>query len=158
MENSNLKFDTMSIDTLPSYINTLNYTNRKYSKDDIDIETGLIESEVCQICFNIIWDRICLKCPNEKCDSSTDRAICITCSQKIFEKAYKDNIDFKCPFCRTVILKKEEYTLNVINDDEEALVIVYNPRERHLVTYKIVFALFCLFMIYVVITNIIYFN
>ena len=46
MKSSNIEFDSMSIETLPSYTNTLNYTNRKYSKDDIDIEAGFIESEV----------------------------------------------------------------------------------------------------------------
>ena len=144
MKSPNLEFDTMSEVNLPSYINTIDYSDRKYSKDDIDIEKGLIESEVCQICFNIIWDHMCLACPNKKCDSSIDRAICSDCSQKIFEKARQEQVDFLCPFCRTVIMEKDNYISNlqrefnnlqhavIIDDDldDEELVIVFNPRDN----------------------------
>lgn len=161
MKSSNLEIDTMSEVNLPSYINTIDYSNRKYSKDDIDIEKGLIDSEVCQICFNIIWDHMCLVCPNEQCDSSTDRAICSECSEKIYERARKDIADFVCPFCRTIIIDKNNFqrelidfqNLVIVNDDldDEDMVILFNPRERQ---RRVIFSILGLFafilLIYIV--------
>ena len=38
--------------------------NKKRAKDDLVINTT--KTIICQICFNIIWDKVTLKCPNKK--------------------------------------------------------------------------------------------
>ena len=134
MENNNFEFDTMSVESLPNNLTKLEY--KKYSKDDIDIEKGLVKSEVCQICFNIIWDHRSLVCSNKKCNHSLNTLICKNCSIKIYENAYNERIDFTCPFCRSVIIKKEEFMLtnqvenNTLQNNDEELMVVFNSTNR----------------------------
>lgn len=162
MESPNLEITSISEEELPSYVNTLNHSNRRYSRDDMDLERGIVDSEVCQICFNIIWDHICLACPNKNCDCSNDKAICSKCAHRIFNEAHNQKIDFKCPFCRTIIIAKEDYVIDprteidniqqlMIDDDNEGLVIVFNPGNRQKIIYYIFLRLFiCLMLIYMI--------
>ena len=158
-------FDTVSLESYPT--NSIKYKIKDYSKDDIELEMNDLETEMCQICFNIIWDHKVLQCPNEICNNSYDRNICVTCSEQLYDKAYQDKIDLLCPFCRTTIIQKEDLVIEdnnehavPINDNEDIdeLIIIYNPRlERYRTAYCLLYFLvgsFLLYVFYVIILNV----
>ena len=93
--------------TLKNHLRKITF-EPKSSKDDLLLnKTNTI---TCQICFNIIWDKVTLECPNDKCFKIEDKSICIECSNLMFSKCKECNDDFTCPFCRSIIITKEEYS------------------------------------------------
>lgn len=111
-----LELDNMSFDSNFEYsIQVLPYSPKYYCKDDNELDSTNIVS--CQICFNVIWDHVIMECPNEICNNTSDTNICSKCSDEILEKAIVDGIDLICPFCRTIILAKEEIQNDYLLDD-----------------------------------------
>ena len=116
----------LDINSGDDYFNSINFKN--YSKDDLDIEDT--EVLICKICYDVIWNNYCLKCSNNLCNESNESNVCLKCSRKMIKYAIINKEDFICPFCRSVITKKEEFIQEeFIRDNTEQ-----NSRENYTIT------------------------
>ena len=95
---------------------------RTLSKDDNCIDK--IKMESCPICYNILWHDL----DNFKC-KICKKEICQFCFNKINKQSRKKIKDTKCPFCRTIIKKRERNNrLTTITDSSNRLITNSNNR------------------------------